>query len=495
MREIDEHEPTSNAHFGSSLSADDETTGPPRPGLRQRLLVSTLILVTALASLIGTLGAPLIVAVTREYHVTPATAQWTISLPCLVGAACMPLVSWLASSRYRRRTTLVILALMSMGSLIAALPVSFGALLIGRSLHGLGLGLLPIAVAAAREALSGQHRDRAIAAVSVANVLGAGVAFAVIGVLLDVGGTHLAYLAAGVTTALILTLAAWVIPAHEAGSPAPRPVDIFGSILLAAGGTALVFALARGEATGWLSPATALAAVASIALIGGWIRQSGRSAHPLIDLRRAHAPLPLSVFVTSFTGGAGMLMMLTLVMVIAQSPTSTGWGVGMSGSTAGLAMLPYAVGTVVGSRLSAGIRRRLRPTMWLPLGCVVYSAAAAVLLVGHRNAVQLLVAMAVAGVAGGLSFAHIPGLLVLSVPIEETGAAVGFSMVIRLLGFSVGSTLAGVLLSEVAKSGAAESGVELALAVHLGWWLFAVLAALLAGRRGAVDDRGVSGGA
>lgn len=483
MRETSEQEPPSEPPSACRSSTSEGTTQAPHPGPRQRLLVSTLILVAALASMIGTLGAPLMVAVTHEYHVTPATAQWTLSLPCLVGAACMPLVSWLASTRHRRQTTLAILAAMAVGSLVAALPLGFGALLAGRSLHGLGLGLLPIAVTAAREALTGERRDRAIAAVSVANVLGAGVSFAVIGVLLDLGGAQLAYLAAGVTTALILALAAWAMPAPEDGSVARHPVDTAGSLLLAAGGTAMVLALTRGEATGWLSPTTVLAVLSSVVLIGAWIWQSSRSAHPLIDMRRARAPLPLSVFVTSFTGGAGMLMMLTLVMVIAQSPTSTGWGVGMSGSAAGLAMLPYAIGTVVGSRLSAGVRRRLRPAMWLPLGCAVYAASATILLVGHSHAAQLLAAMAVAGVAGGLSFAHMPGLLVLSVPVEETGAAVGFSLVIRLLGFSVGSTLAGVLLTAQPASGTGTAGVDLALTCLLGWWLIAIVAALLVGRR------------
>lgn len=58
-----------------------------------------------------------------------------------------------------------------------------------------------------------------------------------------------------------------------------------------------------------------------------------------------------------------MLMMLALVMIIAQNPSSTGWGLGLSASSAGLLMLPYAVGTALDSRLSAGIRNRLHPQM------------------------------------------------------------------------------------------------------------------------------------
>lgn len=469
------------ARVASSCAAPAECAQVDDRTLRERLLVLTLISVTALAATLGTLGAPLIVAVTQEYGVTPVTAQWTISLPCLVGAACMPLVSWLASTRHRRRTTLAILALMALGSVAAALPLGFGVLLAGRSLHGLGLGLLPITVAAARESLAGERRDRAIAALSVANVVGAGVSFAAVGVLLDLGGPSLAYLAAGVTAALAFALAAWAMPGPDSATP-DRPVDAMGSLLLAAAGTALVLGLTRGEINGWLSSATASSALVAVVLIAAWIWQSLRTPYPLIDLRRAITPLPLSVYVTSLTGGSGMFMMLTFVMVIAQTPSSTPWGLGMSASTAGLMMLPYAVGSVGGSRLSAGVRRRYRPQSWLPLGCTLYAIAAAVLLIGHDHSLQLLAAMAVAGVAAGFSFAHMPGLLVLSVTTAETGAAVGFSMVIRLLGFSVGATVAGLLLSGESGQPVTSSGVDAALTVHLCWWLLAILTAVSVGR-------------
>lgn len=77
---------------------------PIQRGVRPRLLAITLILVTALAFLVGTLGTPMLVAVIREYDVTLIPDQWTLSLPFLVVAACMPFISWLAWTRRRRST-------------------------------------------------------------------------------------------------------------------------------------------------------------------------------------------------------------------------------------------------------------------------------------------------------------------------------------------------------------------------------------------------------
>jgi hypothetical protein len=55
--------------------------------------------------------------------------------------------------------------------------------------------------------------------------------------------------------------------------------------------------------------------------------------------------------------------------------------------------------------------------------------------------------MTVAGVASGMSFAQMPDSLVRAVPRGETGPAMGFSVVLRSLGFWAGSTIAGLVLS------------------------------------------------
>ena len=60
---------------------------------------------------------------------------------------------------------------------------------------------------------------------------------------------------------------------------------------------------------------------------------------------------------------------------------------------------------------------------------------------------QILLVMAVAGFGVGGVFAANPTLIVASVPASETGSAMSFNQVLRNIGFSVGSALAGVILS------------------------------------------------
>jgi MFS family permease len=464
------------------LIAEPSETGgelTPYARLRTRLLVPALGMLTALMALAGSLGAPLVVVVAHDYAVSTATAQWTISLPYLTGAAAMPVVSWLVSTRFRRATTLIVVSLVFLGSLAGALDLGFGALLVARCLQGLGLALVPVAIAVARDSLDGARRTRAIATLSVTNVVAGGIAFALVGLFVDIGGTRLAYWLATGSTLLTLALVAWAMPR---GGPdtAARPPDLVGTVLLGGAGAGLLLVLAQGGRWGWSSGATLSVLGASAAALAVWIVwSSGLSRHPFMDLRLARAPIPLAVYVTSFTAGAGMYIMLPLAIVLAQTPTATGWGLGLSVATSGLLVLPYAAANVLGSQLSMAVGR-IRPYYWLPQGCIVYALAAAILLVWHAHWWQVLVAMAVAGLGSGLSFAQMHRLLVEAVPSHETGPAIGFSMIVRLMGFSVGSAMMGVALSPD-HGGATPSRdtLERGLSLNASWWAITAVFALL----------------
>ena len=61
---------------------------------------------------------------------------------------------------------LTVLALVTAGGVLAALPLGLGWLIAGRGLQGFGLGLTPVAIAIARDALAGDavpvHRRGAV---------------------------------------------------------------------------------------------------------------------------------------------------------------------------------------------------------------------------------------------------------------------------------------------------------------------------------------------
>jgi len=120
---------------------------------RTRALVPVLVFTTASVALISAVGAPLIPSIARDMHVSLDSAQWTLTVTVLVGAVCAPIMGRLGDGPRRREAMILGLTATVLGCVTAALAGSLGILIIGRALQGVGLGLLPLTMSAARDHL------------------------------------------------------------------------------------------------------------------------------------------------------------------------------------------------------------------------------------------------------------------------------------------------------------------------------------------------------
>lgn len=442
---------------------------------RGRLLVPSLALLTTITSLVSSLGAPLVPSIAATEGVSISTAQWTLTATLLAGAVATPIVGRLGGNRHRRTAILAGLALVTFGLLISALPLGFAALVAGRAMQGVGIALTPLALAVAREFAAPARLSATIAFLSVTTVAGAGLGYPVTAFVASALGLKAAFWLGFVISALTLALAAYAVPPSR--SSAADTVDWLGALMLAAGTSALLLGVSQGDPWGWGSPRVVGLFVSAALLLIAWAARTWRSATPLVDLRLATRPGTLAPNVTAVTAGVAVYMLLSLVMLQAQDPD---FGLGASVTTAGLLLVPYSLFSVSGSRLALWLARRVRLDLVLPVGCALYMVATLALAQWHEAVWQLAVAMALAGVGSGLTFAVLPGLIVRGVPAEETGSATAFNHVLRVLGFSAGSALALALL-EVFSGGAAPtdrgftatilvaSGILLATAALTGW--------------------------
>ena len=155
---------------------DEETRG-------HRLLPASLVLVALLVAVVVSLGAPLITSVAETYDVSLAAAQWTLTITLLAGAVATPLLGRLGSGPWRRSATLGTLAVVTAGSMCTVLPGPFALLLVGRAAQGVGLGLAPLLMATARDALDRRRATTVIATLSVATTAAIGVGYPLTGFL------------------------------------------------------------------------------------------------------------------------------------------------------------------------------------------------------------------------------------------------------------------------------------------------------------------------
>lgn len=453
---------------------------------QQRALVPVLVSLGMLVAIISSLGAPLIPTIAAVDHVSVADAQWSLTVTMLVGAVATPTMGRLGDGPHRRKVVLTGLAVVLLGSLLAALPLGFSCLIVGRALQGVGLGLVPLAIATARDSVPPERARSALATLSLTTAAGVGIGYPVTGLLAQTFGMYAGFWFAVIATTLALIAAAVVLPAPPQRTA--HPMDVPGALLLALGMTGLLFALTQGEHWGWGSPRLVALGSVSAVVLAGWALQELRTAHPLVDLRLVRDRTVFAAHLTTMMGGVGMYLLISLVTRYVQTPSSAGYGFGASVVVTGLILVPFSVGSLVAGRVVRVLVRTQPPVRLLPVSCLLSLAALLTFVFAHGGLWEVFVTMALAGLGVGVNFAVTPGIVVGSVPAHETGSAMSFNQVVKYIGYSTGSALSAVILQAATTPGRGlppESGYRTAGLTGCAVWAATAVVAYLLTRSGA----------
>ncbi|MCU1676577.1 MAG: transporter [Frankiales bacterium] len=421
-------------------------------GTRATALLPVLIFLGMVVAVVSSLGAPLIPTIAALDRVSLSSAQWSLTITLLVGAVATPTMGRLGDGPHRKAVVVTSLAAVVTGSVLAALPLHFAALVVGRGLQGIGLGLTPLAIATARDHLPAEKSRSAIAMLSITTVAGVGLGYPLTGLIAEHFGFHGGFWFAAIISGVALLAAVLIVPASS-HRPA-RPLDVSGALLLGAGLGLLLLGLSDGAAWGWRSARLIAAVAVAVVLLALFVVRELRARHPLVDLRLVRNRTVLTADVTGLCAGVGMYLLLSLITRFVQTPSSTGYGFGASIVLAGFVLLPFSVTSVASSKVMPLLARRTSPDLVLPLGCAVLVASMVSFLIAHSQLWQVFLTMALAGLGVGCTFAAMPGLIVRAVPPHETGSAMSFNQVLRTVGYSMGSAISATVLQAHTPAGA-----------------------------------------
>ncbi|HET8523906.1 MAG TPA: MFS transporter, partial [Thermomicrobiales bacterium] len=395
----------SPAHAANLVRARQEDSTP-----QKQLLVPTLIFLGVVSAAVGSLGAPLLPTIVVVDHVSVASSQWVLTISLLVGAVAAPVMGRLGDGRRRRPVILGAVLAGLIGCILSALPLGFGWLLIGRGLQGIGLGLVPLAIAVARDSLPPERSGPTIALLGVTTAIGIGIGYPIAGLITEYLSLDAAFWAGAVVNAVALILGAIALPASP--DRPPRRIDALGATLLGLGVAGLLLVLAEGQVWGWTSTRTLAAGVVAIALLIVWIRYELRVPNPLIDLRLLRHRSVFAANSTVLLIGIGIYPLLSLVVRYVQAPTSTGYGFGASVVIAGLMLLPFSLASFLANKVAGRVGRRWSPELVVAGSTIVLLIAMVIFLLARDAYWQLVVTMALAGFGVGCVFASNPSQIV-----------------------------------------------------------------------------------
>ena len=400
-----------------------------------------------LVSLQQTLVIPLLPDLPEILNVSADDASWLVTATLLAGAVATPIVSRMADMYGKRKMLLVSLAVMTVGSLIAALGANFPAMLLGRAMQGFGASLIPVGMSIMRDQLPREKLAGGIALMSATLGIGSALGLPLSGVLYSAFGWTSLFWA----TALVGTFFLIAIPLtlDESTERFPGRFDIVGALLLTVVLVSLLLPLSKGATWGWTSGQVIGLTALSLICLTIWVPLQLRIREPMVNLRTALRRPVLFTNISSYFVGVGMFLNGLVTTQELQVPTETGYGLALPVAVAGLAMVPGGLMMLVFSPVSARMLNRWGGKTVLLSGGTVMGLTY-LWRMFHNDAVwQVMLGNMLVSVGSAIAFAAMPTLVMAASPRSETASANGLNTLVRSLGTSSGSAVLALIFASL----------------------------------------------
>ena len=378
---------------------------------------------------------------------------WAINAYSLAFAAL--LVTWgVLGDRFgRKRILLIGLVLFGAASALSAFATSPGELIAFRALMGIGgASVMPISLSIITVIFPPQERGKAIG-IWAAAVGGAVALGPVLGGLLLEHPNWFQWLTGNDwgsvffinVPIVIIGIIGIIMLVPETKNPRPGKLDPVGLVLSVVGLFAITYGIQNASSDGWASPNTWGYIVAGVVVLLGFGYYELKSTHPSIDLslfKIRSFSVPLTGVTLAFAAMQGTLLFLTFYYQIVR-----GW----SPLQAGLLVLPFAVGQLLGAPRSAKMVNRFGARTVITVGLVF--ALAGMLCFGfitQDTPVWFLVILGVVfGFGLGNTIAPSTTRMTLATPPERSGAGSAVQNTVRQIGAVFGVAILSSVVSTV----------------------------------------------
>ncbi|KUO07815.1 MFS transporter [Streptomyces sp. DSM 15324] len=463
-------------------------TGEPtvrRPGL----VVAVLAFGGIVVSLMQTLVIPLVPELPELLDASASDATWAVTATLLAAAVATPVMGRLGDMYGKRRMLLAGLLMLVAGSVTAGLGDTLAPMIAGRALQGLASGVVPLGISIMRDELPTERLAPATALMSASLGVGGALGLPAAALIAD----HFDWHALFWTSAALGAVAAVLVPLCVPESPvrAGGRFDVVGALGMAAGLICLLLGISKGADWGWGSATTLALFGTAAAVLLLWGRLELRLPEPLVDLRTTARRQVLVTNLASLAFGFSMFAMSLVLPQLLQLPEATGYGLGRSLLTAGLVMAPAGLVMMATAPLSALVCGARGPKAAVMTGAVIVAAGYGLGIVLMDAVWQLVLVSCVVGAGIGFAYGAMPALVMGAVAPSETAAANSLNTLMRSIGTSTASAVAGVILARMTTPFGtvalpSENGFKVVMAVGSGAAVLALLiAAFLPGQRRA----------
>jgi MFS family permease len=440
---------------------------------------------TVLITMYGeTMLLPAIRDIIKDFDISYTTSSWILTAYLISGAVSTPIVGKLSDIYGRKKMVAIILIIYIIGISAGGVSTNISFLLIARVIQGIGISMFPIAFGIIRDQLPKEKLAIGVGVFSSMFAAGSVVGLAVGGSIIQSLGWHATFL-----SIIPVAISLWIIinrfihgdnmraelveeqgnlvqadAKTESGrahanlgevvthSNGRRSLDVKGAITLAVTIASFLLTLTyignssnssniSAYPTQIIIVSLALLSMGSLAL---FVIIERRAASPLIELSLMTHKILLPANLLILIFGITMLMVYQTTPILVRSPQPLGFGGDAVASAT--VQLPFMIVILVFAPSSGFIVSKignLKPTI---AGTIIMTVGFFSLFMFHST--EFMVAINLAIVAAGISLIQVGAFNITMeyTPLRFSGVSLGMSVVLVLIGSSIGPAIAAIYM-------------------------------------------------
>ncbi|MGN6614486.1 MAG: MFS transporter, partial [Candidatus Nitrosocosmicus sp.] len=412
------------------------------------VILSSIALLTMYGE---TMLLPALPDLVKVFEIPYNTSSWILTSYLITGAVMTPVAGKLSDIYGKKKILVIIMAVYTIGTLVGGVSTNIALMITARIIQGIGLAMFPVAFGIIREKFPEEKlaigQGIFTAVFSGGAVVGLGLGATVV----ENFGWRMTFLSV-IPFAIVLFLiiikylhvfVEKLIPKIESSH-----LDVKGTMIL----TVMISTFLIGltllpdlvlNYNNNLILIISLFAI-SLGMLPFFIISEKNAKTPLIDfqLLKDSILLPANILITTI--GISIFIIYQSLPILVQSPEPLGFG--GSPVEAANVQLPFLILSFV-IAISSGFLvskiGNIKPTIF---GCLISTAGFILLLIYHST--ELLISIDLAIIAIGLSFSEIGSfnIVLMSAPIHKSGTSLGITMLLFLIGMSIGPAISGVYM-------------------------------------------------
>lgn len=418
------------------FSAARPDSSPPLspPPTNRAWLLAALLGATVLGTISNNIVNVPLRQITADFGVPVTQGVLIASASVLVLAVAMPLTGWVSDRLGRRRTLLLALGVLLLGTIGATVAPSLTPMVISRALQGLGCAAVPVAVMGTlARTFPPERRNSVMGAWGAANGIGQAIGPPVGGFIADAFGWRAIFGALIPVTIGVLVLTLRVVP-RDSGQHSR--IDWVGAGSLTVGVALLMTAVTAAPQPGvppWLP---AVGGVLGLAALLVFVLSGLRRSNPFIDPR-------LLVEIRWLRSATGVFVQqCTLAAVLVGVPLYLTGVAELSVSATGLLIFSLPLVWAVLAPLVGLLADRVgpRPVLRTGLGLLLLVDVGLAVVLGNEVQRLLPILALLVAAGAGVALVQTPALTgATRSPAGQRGAGLGLFNMMRFVGAAVGT--------------------------------------------------------